>query len=492
METIKRIFFRVFNSKKFGSILIVLVSLFLAAWSLGNHYLFKTAALDLGLFNKAVYDYAHLQQNYITLLLDDKVVNFLGDHFSLIVVLLSPLYYIFGSYALLIVQLVFVAMGAVYIRKYILLKTQSQLYANLGLLHFFSIWGIYAAISFDFHTNVLAALMVPALLYEFEKRNWAKFTIIFVLMLLCRENIGFWMGFLMIGFHIKNKFAFFKSRPTFHSTLIILPFIYSVVVTSYIIPGINHTVEQAHYLRFQALGHTTGEVAQYVFLHPVEVLKLIFTNTSPDPNNDMVKAFLHISVIASGGILFLIRPVFLLMLLPIYLQKMLGYDSSLWGVNYHYSIEFVPLLTLLVFEVSMLFKRVRYRLIFYLFFIVTSLGVSMMVLRGEMVVFQQSLSTFLKNKNNSLSMVHETYDLLAKVPRDAIVCAHSNMTPHLSSVKKIYAFPLLLDADYIVTFKQYYSTYPLSEEQYKDTMNYYTHHFTIVSETSNAVLLKKK
>ncbi len=357
---------------------------------------------------------------------------------------------------------------------------------------FFSIWGIYSAISFDFHTNVLAALMVPALLYEFEKRNWAKFTIIFVLMLLCRENIGFWIGFLMIGFHIKNKFVFFKSRPAFHSILIILPVIYSVVVTSYIIPGINHTVEQAHYMRFQALGHTTGEVAQYVFLHPFEVLKLIFSNTSPEPNNDMIKIQLHLCVIASGGILFLIRPVFLLMLLPIYLQKMLGYDSSLWGVNFHYSIEFVPLLSLLVFDASMLIKRERDRLIFFLFFITTSIGVSVSVLKGEATIFQQSVSTFLKNKDNSLTMVRETYDLLNKVPQDAVVCAHSNMTPHLSSVKKLYAFPLVLDAEYIVTFKQYYSTYPLNEEQYKDTMNYYTHHFSVVSETSNAVLLKKK
>lgn len=186
-------------------------------------------------------------------------------------------------------------------------------------------------------------------------------------MLICRENIGFWMFFLLIGFHIKSKLSLLKSRPIFHTIIIIIPVIYSVAVTSCIIPSINHTAEQAHYMRFQALGHTTGEVAQYVFLHPIEVLKLIFTNTSPDPNNDMIKMQLHLCVIASGGILFLIRPVFLLMLLPIYLQKMLGYDSSLWGVNFHYSIEFVPLLSLLVFDASMLIKRERYRLIFHLF-----------------------------------------------------------------------------------------------------------------------------
>lgn len=137
MENIKRIFIEFIHSKKFGTLLILFLCLLIAVWSLGNHYLFKTAALDLGLFNKAVFNYSHLQQNYITLLLDDKVVNFLGDHFSVVVILLSPLYYIFGSYALLIVQIIFVGIGALYIKKYVLLKTQNQLYANLALLHFF-------------------------------------------------------------------------------------------------------------------------------------------------------------------------------------------------------------------------------------------------------------------------------------------------------------------------------------------------------------------
>lgn len=492
MENIKRIILSVLGSKKFGNGLIILITLFLSIWSLGNHFLYKTAALDLGLFNKALYDYAHFHSSEITLLYDGKVVDFLGDHFAIIVMLFLPLHYIFGSYALLVIQILFVVVGAVYMRKYILFKTQNQVYANLALLHFFSLWGLYSAVTYDFHTNVLAAMLVPALLYEFEKRSWIKFALFYMLMLLCRENVGFWMGFLLLGFHLKNKFEVLKLKPVVHSLIIVIPILYSVCVASYIIPHINHTVEQAHYTRFQALGHTTGEVAQYVILHPVEVVKLLFTNTTPDAKNDLIKLMLHLCVLASGGILFLLRPAYLFMLMPIYLQKMLGYDSNLWGVNFHYSIEFVPILALLVFDVGLLIQRYRYRIIFYTGFIASSLAVSISVLQGELTIFKQSCSTFLYNDYNSLSLVKATNEVLKEIPEDAIVSAHSNITPHLSATKRLYAFPYVHDAQYILTYKQWCSWYPLNDQQYADTLNYYRQHYALLKETDNLLLFKKR
>lgn len=57
--------------------------------SLVNHYLFKTYALDLGLYTHAMYDYAHFR-------IDDcgmfkmQPQSILSDHFDLYLVLLSP------------------------------------------------------------------------------------------------------------------------------------------------------------------------------------------------------------------------------------------------------------------------------------------------------------------------------------------------------------------------------------------------------------------
>ena len=72
--------------------------------SLVNHYLFKTYALDLGLYTHAMYDYAHFRIDDCSMF---KAVpqSILSDHFDLYLAILSPLIYVFGSYTLLIVPL---------------------------------------------------------------------------------------------------------------------------------------------------------------------------------------------------------------------------------------------------------------------------------------------------------------------------------------------------------------------------------------------------
>ena len=73
--------------------------------SLLNHYFFRTYALDLGLYTNALYDYAHFRFNYSEVF-KDHLENLLSDHFDLFLMLVSPFYYLFGTYTLLIVQII--------------------------------------------------------------------------------------------------------------------------------------------------------------------------------------------------------------------------------------------------------------------------------------------------------------------------------------------------------------------------------------------------
>ena len=78
--------------------------------SLVNHYLFKTYALDLGLYTHALYDYAHFRMADCSMF-KDVPYSLLSDHFDLYLPLLSPLVYMFGSYTLLVVQIAAVLLG---------------------------------------------------------------------------------------------------------------------------------------------------------------------------------------------------------------------------------------------------------------------------------------------------------------------------------------------------------------------------------------------
>ncbi|MCX6353162.1 MAG: DUF2079 domain-containing protein, partial [Bacteroidetes bacterium] len=88
--------------------IVILFGAIYAPISLVNHYMFRTYSLDLGLFNHALYSFAHLKMDNITLMWN---ANYLGDHFSPIMILLSPLYYFKSTYVLLIVQIAAILWG---------------------------------------------------------------------------------------------------------------------------------------------------------------------------------------------------------------------------------------------------------------------------------------------------------------------------------------------------------------------------------------------
>ena len=105
--------------------------------SLVNHYLFKTYALDLGLYTHAMYDYTHFRVDDCSLF---KAVpqSILSDHFDLYLVIFSPLIYVFGSYTLLIVQIAAVLLGGWGIFKLIDLYTDDRWMPVLATAVFFS------------------------------------------------------------------------------------------------------------------------------------------------------------------------------------------------------------------------------------------------------------------------------------------------------------------------------------------------------------------
>ena len=112
--------------------------------SLVNHYTFRTFAWDLGIYNQAMFDYSHFRINSNTVI-QPCISNLLGDHFELVLPIISPLYYLFGYYTLLIVQIAAILMGGFGIYKYIELISNKSYMALLAMIQFFSFYGIYSA-----------------------------------------------------------------------------------------------------------------------------------------------------------------------------------------------------------------------------------------------------------------------------------------------------------------------------------------------------------
>ena len=163
-----------------------LFSLWYAAISFVNHHLLRTFAYDLGIKNQAIWDYAHFRWNYNSIMAElNGEINVLANHFEPVIALFSPLYWVFGHYTLLVVQWAAILLGG----RAIWLLFQERLpakplYALLGIVSFYSFFGVFSALSFDFHTNVVAAMWVPWLFLAFYKK----------------QHLAFWSWALLIAF----------------------------------------------------------------------------------------------------------------------------------------------------------------------------------------------------------------------------------------------------------------------------------------------------
>src|SRR5690606_38738489 len=110
-----------------------------------NHYYFRTYALDLGAYTNALYDYIHFQWNDSTVF-KDVGENLLADHFDLYLIIFSPLSLIFGTYTLLIVQILFLLLGGVGVYAYFIASSKSKNIASYAAIFFYSFFGVFAAV----------------------------------------------------------------------------------------------------------------------------------------------------------------------------------------------------------------------------------------------------------------------------------------------------------------------------------------------------------
>src|SRR5690606_24943581 len=155
--------------------------------SLVNHYHFNTSAFDLGIFNQTLYHYSHLQLGPNTV---RGVPILLADHFELILFLFAPLYWIFGSYTLLIVQILAVHFGALGLYLFIQHKTKDQWLALGSTLLFYLSFGVMNALAYDYHNNVVGIMFLPWLFYMFELKKFKSYYLFLALFLITKENMA--------------------------------------------------------------------------------------------------------------------------------------------------------------------------------------------------------------------------------------------------------------------------------------------------------------
>lgn len=487
IRMIQQIKIRIRKAPFLWSALIVAALLF-SLISLVNHYCFRTYALDLGLYTNALYDYAHLSWNDSSAF-KETAENILADHFDLYLPLFSPLIYLFGTYTLLIVQIVFILIGATGIYRLVEHRFPDSGLKNYALTYFLVFFGIYSALAFDYHSNVVASMLIPWLFLAVDKRQLLRAALLVLAILIGKESLSLWMLFIGIGLCIQ----YFKDIRLryFLIGVILFSALYFIVITGYIMPILSNAGRYPHF-QYSKLGTNAGEALNYIVSHPVESLRLLFVNHTGLSEFDYVKIELWIFLVLSG-FLCLFRPVYLLMLLPIIGQKMYHNNPSVWGINYQYSIEFAPILAIGVFETIAHFKKKNIRILLAVVSIFLAISCSLRLMDQTILYVEKAQIRVYQGKHYKRDFpIDEAYRILKQIPDDVIVCAHACFVPHLALRSTVYQFPIIKDAEYILLSPKE-GTYPLTKEQFATEVDQLTHssEWEAIVQNENFILLKK-
>lgn len=474
--------------KPWWLVLVVFVILYVCI-SLVNHWCFRTYALDLGAYTAALYDYAHFQFHDSTSF-KPVAENLLSDHFDLYLVLLSPLSWIFGTYTLLLVQIAAIGIGARGIYK--LIQPQGEKMALLATVYFFSFFGMVSAVSFDYHSNVVAACFIPWLFFSIREQQLKKFLFFFLLIIVSRENLSLLMFVLLPCTLALQK----NLSPAFKKWIWItaaFSLVYFVLVSAVIMPALSNTGKMYQF-RYGVLGHGYTDAVKNLVTHPVDSFSLLFRNHSGVEKFDFIKTELWVYLLISGLGLFIFNWPFVVMLLPILAQKLFHDQPEIWGINDHYTAEMAPIMTIGVFYTIQRFGASdKMKKVWAYVMVGLSLALTIHLMDHPQSLVRKDNVRVYKSIHYQPVVDRDVFEKAAAlVPANAAVSCQSMIHPHLAWRDKIYAFPVINDADYILLFTED-GFYPLEEKVYHEKVNLLKQdsHWKIILDKKGVLLLKK-
>ncbi len=482
------------NVKKSNYLLLIIIifGILYSLISFVNHYNFRTYALDLGAYTNALYDYIHFQWNDSTVFKEVKE-NLLCDHFDLYLILFSPLSLIFKTYTLLIVQLFFILLGGLGVYKYFSLIGKTAHLAIFATLFFYLFFGVFSAVSFDYHSNVVAASLMPWFFYFIKQKKIVATSLMLLFLIVSKENISLWMAFVCLGLLIEyRKEGFWRNYLFFSFCFCIF---YFVLITSIVMPALSNNKTYPNF-NYSVLGSNSFEALLFLIKHPLESLKILFINHTNHPFGDYVKVELHILVFLSGLPLLVFKPQYLLMLIPIYIQKLFHDNYSMWGIDGQYSIEYAPILAIGVFSAINEFKNKKIAKLTSIIVLITTLGCTIRIMDNTVQYTKKSRIRLYKSSHyTSDYSVNKVYEQLSKIPENAVVCVQSSFLPHLAYRDNIYQFPIIKDAEFII-YSEKNDIYPLDRKAFDSlttalknsndwTVKYTDENLTILTKSAN-------
>jgi uncharacterized membrane protein len=410
------------------SILIYIVLfIFVSIWKYKN---FGYNAIDLAIFNQVFYNTSMGDLFSMTI----HPHSYLGDHFEIIILLLTPIYMLFRSpVSLLVMQTVIIGASAwplFLIAKKISNNTIALLMTTVYLLNPF----IQNMNLFEFHILPFAIFTLLFAFYYYLENRFVLFLLFLFLSLLVREDVAL----VVIMFSLLSLFDKKEKR------WIITPGIIGIAwlaLVFWLVPTLNNYDSYKFIFYYSWLGDSVSEIVKNFFLHPLLVLSHLFS---------LQNIFLYIALFLPFLLLPFLKPKYLLLSLLAFLQLLLGSFSGELILKTHYSaLLLVSVFITTIYALKYLFidkieeknnwqtKIKKYisnepMLFIVVFIAVTIYGTTTF---GPIVPAIQAINA--KGQYPLFNQLKNQYVNL--IPDNKSVTASYDLLPHLSSRSQLYS-----------------------------------------------------
>jgi uncharacterized membrane protein len=257
-------------------VLTLVIAAIYSVFELTLYRTFKDTSYDLVIFDQAIRSYAHfhLGLSPIKGMHDGNGPNFsvLGDHFSPIIAVLAPLYWIYDNpQTLLVAQAVLFALAIpplwVFTRRaFGGSGWKATTAAYLICVAYGLCWPLIAAAHYDFHEVAFAPVLTVIALERFQAGKLRSALIALAFLLLVKEDMGLLVA--GIGVYLALNFpASVRRQRLVGIALVVVGVVYTGFATYALIPAFGG--DGSYYWAYSALGNNVTQVAEHVVRHPL-------------------------------------------------------------------------------------------------------------------------------------------------------------------------------------------------------------------------------
>lgn len=398
---------------------------------------FEAGRFDLGNLTQAVWSTAHGRLLEVTDLQGEQISR-LGAHFDPLVVLLVPLWWAWPSPELLVVvQAAAVALGALPV----FLLARKHLGSDWAGLGFALVYLLYPPTQWlvvdDFHPVALATPLLLGAIWFLDENRLLPFALCAGAACLTKEQVGFTVAMLGIWHAVAH------GRRRVGALIIVVGTSVAVLATAVLVPHYAPGGGSPFEGRYAAVGGSPAGIVRGAVEHP---LRLVQAATE---HQDL--SYLADLLISLGG-LSLLAPLLAASAVPELALNVLSSTRTQTSIHFHYTAGAIPGLVaaavLGAARVQRRWPRVSPALSRALVLLALASGVVL----GPLPVWSRLPFGSTLAARDHVVTAHDraAARVLRSVPAGVAVSATNALGAHLSERRRIFSFPVIREANWVV------------------------------------------